>query len=63
VGHWLDAVPDDARAELEEIKRQYKAGAIRAKRRTLAKAISRHLGERGVCKIGHYGVESWLQRG
>jgi hypothetical protein len=49
--------------ELDEIKRQFRAGAIKTPRRTLAKAIAKHLNERGICKIGFPGVEAWLQRG
>jgi hypothetical protein len=63
VGYWMDRISADAKAELEEIKRQYRSGAIKARRRTLARAISRHLRERGICSIGHYGVEAWLQKG
>ena len=56
-------MPAEARQELEEIKRQFKAGAIRTPRRTLAKIIARELSDRGVYRIGFAGVESWLQRG
>lgn len=62
IGYWIDNVPTEARQELEEIKRQFKAGAIRTPRRTLAKIIAKQLGDRGIYKIGFPGVEAWLQR-
>ena len=63
IGLWIDSLPDAARVELEEIKRQYKAGLIQSPRRTLARAISSQLQDRGICRIGFSGVEAWLQRG
>ena len=51
------------REEMEEIKRQYRAGLIQTPRRTLAKAISSQLRDRGISRIGFPGVEAWLQRG
>jgi hypothetical protein len=56
-------VAPDARAELDEIKRQFRSGAIKTPRRTLAKAIAKQLNERGICRIGFPGVEAWLQKG
>lgn len=53
----------EARAELDEIKKQFRAGMILTPRRTLAKAISAQLKSRGICQIGFPGVEAWLQRG
>jgi hypothetical protein len=63
VGYWIDSVSPEAKAELDEIKQQFLAGAIKTPRRTLAKAISKQLVQRGICKIGFPGVEAWLQRG
>ena len=63
IGYWIDNVDPVARAELDEIKRQFRAGAIKTPRRTLAKAIAKQLNERGICRIGFPGVEAWLQRG
>lgn len=56
-------MPADARQELEEIKRQFRAGAIPTPRRTLARVIAKQLGDRGIYTIGFSGVEAWLQRG
>lgn len=63
IGYWIDNVPADARQELEEIKRQFRAGAIPTPRRTLARVIAKQLGDRGIYTIGFSGVEAWLQRG
>lgn len=63
IGHWIDTLPGDTRAELEEIKAQYRGGLIQTPRRTLAKAISSQLRDRGISRIGFPGVEAWLQRG
>lgn len=63
IGLWIDNITGDDRLELDEIKRQYRAGMIKTPRRTLAKVISQQLAKRGIYQIGFSGVETWLQRG
>ena len=59
---WLDRVPEEAREELLEIRREWREGTLQASGRSLAAAIVENCQERGipVCKVS--GVREWLAR-
>lgn len=55
-------LPDDIKAELNQIKDAYRSGVMQRARRPVAVTISRHLRERGISTVGPEGVENWLTR-
>lgn len=57
---WDRRLPEEHRAEVEEIREAYRTGKLQGPRETLAKVISKHLRERGISNIGHDGVKRWL---
>ena len=59
---WIDAIPAAERQELEDIKRSFRERRLVTPRRSLARAISAKLKERGLSNIGFPGVEEWLRR-
>jgi hypothetical protein len=59
---WIDAIPAGERQELEDIKRAFRDRTLVTPLRSLARAISKSLQERGLSNIGFPGVESWLRR-
>lgn len=60
---WLDRVPDDVRAELLEIRREWRDGTLQATGRGLAAAIVANCRERGIPCLEYSGVREWLTRG
>jgi len=57
---WLERLPADAREEVIALKRDWRAGAIPASARSLARTIVAHFTAAGlpVCKLD--GVRVWL---
>lgn len=47
--------------EVTALKTAWKAGKVRFPLRTYARAIAKHLRERGIATIGEQGVQSWLK--
>lgn len=58
---WYETLPDDLKAEVEDIKAAWKAGKIQASKTGLSASLSSALAERGI-KIGHLGVTRWLEK-
>jgi hypothetical protein len=56
---WHEKVPADLLAELEEVRRQYRSGALGGTKTGTATALSKALQARGI-DIGQRGVEKWL---
>lgn len=59
---WYERLPADERAELEEVKREHRAGKLQGTRVALAITISEQLRLRGLCEVGMQGVAAWLRK-
>jgi hypothetical protein len=59
---WFGLLPEDARLELEALKRDWKSGAFPSPKRTLARSIVRQCADAGLKTPGVQGVETWLSR-
>lgn len=59
---WYRRLPEKHLAEVLELKKAYKAGKLSFPLRTLARAISKSLRERGIATIGEQGVQAWLTK-
>jgi hypothetical protein len=59
---WDETLPPDVLKELEEIRTLWKSGQLSSPKRTLARAISNQMRERGLARVGPEGVEGWLDR-
>lgn len=59
---WTDSLPDDVRAELLQIHREWRAGTLVASGRGLAVAIVANCRERGIPCLTVSGVREWLTR-
>jgi hypothetical protein len=57
---WHEKLMPEQLAELAEIKTAWLAGELGTRKKTLARAISANLAERGICNVGMYGVIAWL---
>lgn len=60
---WLDRVPEDARAELLDIRREWREGKLQATARGLSASIVENCRERGIPVCTASGVREWLTRG
>ena len=60
---WLDRVPEDARAELLDIRREWREGTLQATARGLSASIVENCRERGIPVCTASGVREWLTRG
>lgn len=60
---WYERLPADKRAELEELKREHRAGLLPGTRYGLAATISEELRVRGLVNVGIQGVSAWLRKG
>ena len=49
-------------AELEEVKREHRAGTLQGTRVALAITISEQLRLRGLSEVGMQGVSAWLRK-
>jgi hypothetical protein len=59
---WTDSLPDEVRAELMQIRREWRAGSLVASGRGLAAAIVANCRERGIPCLTVSGVREWLMR-
>jgi hypothetical protein len=59
---WYERLPADKRAELEELKREHRAGLLPGTRYGLAATISEQLRLRGLANVGIQGVSAWLRK-
>ena len=59
---WHERLPADVLAELEEVKREYRAGTLKASKTGLAMTISTQLRLRGLSDVGRQGIEAWLRK-
>ena len=59
---WYERLPADKRAELEELKREHRAGLLPGTRYGLAATISEELRLRGLSDVGIQGVSAWLRK-
>lgn len=59
---WHRRIAAEHEREVGELKAAWRAGKITFPLRTYARAISKHLRERGISTIGEQGVQSWLQK-
>jgi len=58
---WHETLPDDLRAEIEDVRKAWLAGQLPAATKTgLSAALSKALKARGV-DIGPFGVQRWLE--
>jgi len=58
---WYEQIGPEARAEVEEVKREFWAGKLDAKAYTLARVISKKLAERGLVQVAPQTVSRWLR--
>ena len=60
---WCDALPDEARAELEDVRRRFQAGEYgpRAKALTVARALVPHCEARGWKLADTKRLAEWLR--
>ena len=59
---WHERLPADVLAELEEVKREHRAGKLAGTRVALAITISEQLRLRGLSEVGMQGVSAWLRK-
>jgi hypothetical protein len=59
---WHERLPADVLAELEEVKREHRAGKLQGTRVALAITISEQLRLRGLSDVGRQGIEAWLRK-
>ena len=59
---WDERLPPELLAELEEVKREYRAGTLKASKTGLAMTISTQLRLRGLSDVGRQGIEAWLRK-
>lgn len=59
---WHERLPADVLAELEEVKREHRAGKLQGTRVALAITISEQLRLRGLSEVGMQGVSAWLRK-
>ena len=59
---WHERLPADVLAELEEVKREHRAGKLLGTRYGLAATISEQLRLRGLSDVGIQGVSAWLRK-
>ena len=59
---WYERLPADVLAELEEVKREHRAGKLQGTRVALAICISEQLRLRGLSEVGMQGVSAWLRK-
>jgi hypothetical protein len=57
---WVDALPDDLRQQVLEIKQQHRRGELSVRKYSLARAIRAALTERGFKTANDAGVVHWL---
>lgn len=58
--NWIERLPEAARAEIEDIKRDWRAGVFQSSCLSLAKSIVVQCDERGIKTCGVNGVRAWL---
>ena len=59
---WHERLPADVLAELEEVKREHRAGKLQGTRVALAICISEQLRLRNLSEVGMQGVSAWLRK-
>ena len=59
---WVARLAPEVAAELEQIKRDWKAGLQPGSKRALAQVLVAELHARGLSDIGLQGVTAWLSR-
>lgn len=59
---WHERIPADVLAELEQVKREHRAGTLPGTRVALAITISEQLRLRGLSEVGMQGVSAWLRK-
>ena len=59
---WYRRIAAEHEREVGELKAAWRAGKITFPLRTYARAISKHMRERGIATIGEQGVQNWLVR-
>ena len=59
---WHERIPADALADLEQVKREHRAGTLPGTRVALAITISEELRLRGLSEVGMQGVSAWLRK-
>jgi hypothetical protein len=59
---WHERIPADVLAELEQVKREHRAGTLPGTRYGLAATISEQLRLRGLSDVGIQGVSAWLRK-
>ena len=57
---WDCRIAPQHKQEVTELKAAWKAGEISFPLGTYARAISKHLRERGIAAVGEKGVRNWL---
>ena len=59
---WHERIPAEVLAELEQVKREHRAGKLQGTRYGLATTISEQLRLRGLSDVGIQGVSAWLRK-
>ena len=59
---WHKRLAAEHEQEVLELKAAWLTGKVPFPLRTYARAISKHLRDRGIANIGEQGVQSWLTR-
>jgi|688.fasta_scaffold00746_47 hypothetical protein len=58
---WYRRIAAEHKQEVAGLKAAWKSGKIAFPLRTYARAISKHLRDRGIATIGEQGVQHWLK--
>lgn len=59
---WHERIDPEVAVELEELRREWRAGKLGAKLRPVAAAIVTYLHEHNLSDIGIQGVSRWLEK-
>jgi hypothetical protein len=58
---WLDALPEDLRADMESVRQSFHDGKLPLKRYQIASRIVQHAKKRGVAMPSQKTVAEWLR--
>ena len=59
---WVEKLPADLRAEVEQVKHAYKTKAVDVRKNALARALKAAVEQRGFPCVNQAGVVRWLDQ-